>query len=117
MSASVKVMRSFDYCHFEVCLSSDEVLSSTIVNEMRKQAARLVDEAVRQYTIAKEMSIKKLHLVAEKERLLQQIDIIKKLPESEWNAEDKAKVKALDDKIYWDKYNYNYEDDEDTIPF
>jgi hypothetical protein len=49
MQASVKVMRSYDYCHFEVCLSLDKEMTLGEINNMRKDAARLADEAVRQY--------------------------------------------------------------------
>ena len=44
MEASVKIMRSYDYNHFEICLSDDcEDLKA--VNELRKSAQRLADEA------------------------------------------------------------------------
>ncbi len=51
--ASVKVMRSYDYCHFEVALSTQ---CSTMggIDDLRKDAARLVDKAVAQYITAKE---------------------------------------------------------------
>ena len=43
MSASVKIMLSYDYCHFEVSISSD---ANTVVaaNELRKAAQRLADD-------------------------------------------------------------------------
>ena len=54
MQASVKVMRSYDYCHFEVALSAEDVFCKgeneaerranqiAIVDELRKDAAILV---------------------------------------------------------------------------
>ena len=56
--ASVKVMRSYDFCHFEVSLSSvnDGEISSVEVDELRKEAARLADKAVEQYKIAKKLT-------------------------------------------------------------
>lgn len=51
--ASVKVMRSHDYCHFEVSLTSSEANKPEEVDALRKVAARLTDKAVRQYQIAK----------------------------------------------------------------
>jgi hypothetical protein len=54
--ASVKVMRSHDYCHFEVALSAtiDDGLERPVqVDELRKTAARLADKAVEQYKVAK----------------------------------------------------------------
>lgn len=53
-SCSVKVMRSFDYCHFEVVLGGEsESLSLKDVDDLRKHAARLADKAVEQYKKAK----------------------------------------------------------------
>ena len=54
MGASVKIMLSHDYCHFEVALSSDAAVTPVQVNVMRKKAQFLADEAVRQYKLAKE---------------------------------------------------------------
>ena len=47
MKASVKILRSFDYCHFEVSLSYDDDMTLEQVNDLRKQAAVLVDEVGR----------------------------------------------------------------------
>ena len=44
---SVKIMLSYDYCHFEIALASDEEMELKEINEMRKDAQRLADEAVR----------------------------------------------------------------------
>ena len=58
--ASVKVMRSYDYCHFEIVLGRDQTdkinayeITENDVDGMRKEAARLVDKAVEQYKIKK----------------------------------------------------------------
>lgn len=73
-SASVKVMRSYDYCHFEVVLSLRETEKTFItaddVNSLRIEAARLADEAVRQY--------KKTQLA---ERAMSELEHIERLPE------------------------------------
>lgn len=111
--ASVKVMRSYDYCHFEICLSSDQEMNLVEINEMRKDAAILVDEAVRQYIVAKDMANKKIYRDNEKQELTKQIEIIKTKPESEWTAEEKAKVKALEDHDYWQAFDYRYDDEQE----
>jgi hypothetical protein len=116
MQASVKVMRSYDYCHFEVCLSLDKEMTLGEINNMRKDAARLADEAVRQYIVAKDLASKKLKLEDEKNELIKEIERIKSRCTYEWCAQDKAKLKALEDKEYFDRYNYNYEDDQER-PF
>lgn len=58
MNASVKIMLSYDYNHFEVALS-EECEDLKAANELRKSAQRLADEAVRQYKVAQEMAAKK----------------------------------------------------------
>ena len=62
-SATVKVMRSFDYCHFEIAMqiSNDTEVTAQEIDDARKQAMRLADKAVEQYKIAKEVANKNLH--------------------------------------------------------
>lgn len=61
MKASVKIMRSYDYNHFEVTLSSDEDMTLDEVNEMRKSAARLADQALLQYQLMKKVQSAQLN--------------------------------------------------------
>ncbi|RLE42115.1 hypothetical protein DRJ16_05260 [Candidatus Woesearchaeota archaeon] len=103
-------MLSYDYNHFEVCLSSDKEMTLKEVNELRKDVQRLADEAVRQYKIAKEMAVKKTNLQHEREELEKEVLAMKQKPETEWTAEEKAKAKALEDKEYWERFNYDYND-------
>ena len=106
MGASVKIMLSYDYCHFEVSLSSDDEMTLNQVNEMRKDCQRLVDKAVHQYKIAKSEASKMIY-GTEKARLEKEVRIIKEnYPKSEWTPEQKASVKALEDFQY-----YDYQDD------
>jgi len=110
---SVKVMQSYDYNHFEICLGTDDEPDIKRANELRKMAQRLTDEAVRQYKKAKELANKRYDLEIEQRRLRQEVEMLKQnKPVSEWSAEDKAKVKALEDKEYWEQYNYDYDDDD-----
>ena len=116
MTVSVKVMLSYDYNHFEIALSDDSLNSDMrqddYANHLRKRAQRLADEAVRQYKKAKEMAINRLHREGERARLIHEVEMLRqRMPESEWSAEDRAKVKALDDADYWDGYQYDYDDD------
>lgn len=114
--ASVKVMNSYDYSHFEVILSTDDLVDADFVNSMRKRAQRLVDEAIRQYKKAKQEAVYKLGKETERANLVEQTERIKLKPESEWSAEEKAKVNALKDDIYWRQHDYDYNDDE-NLPF
>lgn len=104
-TSSVKVMRSYDYCHFEVCLGADDMTLEE-VDEMRKNAQRLADKAVGQYKIAKVAALQTDRI----EHLRHDVKIIKEnYPKSEWTPEQEAKVKALEDWEY-----YDYQDDWDV---
>lgn len=108
--AQVRVMLSYDYNHFEIALSADDY-PDLEPNELRKQAQRLCDEAVRQYKVARTKAGQRLNLRAERANLEREIEQIRKIPESEWSAEQKAKIKALEDREYWERHRYDYEDD------
>lgn len=112
MSASVKIMLSYDYCHFEICLGSDQ--DTCNVDELRKSAQRLADKAVRQYKIAKRVAEKNLHREYERDALERQVAAIEdRVPEGERTAEMLAKIKALQDQGHADNIGYDYEDDFD----
>lgn len=108
MNASVKIMLSYDYNHFEVCLSSTEEMTLKQVDEMRKQAQRLADKAVRQYQKAKDIA--QLAEYVDINVLRKTCDDIRKKPESEWTPYDKANIKQLSDIDYWSTRQYDYED-------
>ncbi len=112
MSAQVKIMLSYDYCHFEITKGTDEDVSNKEINEMRKEVQRLADEAVRQYKKAKEMASKRANRMFEKEQLEKEVNNILEIPKSERTAEQRAKVKALEDREYWNEFDYDYDDDE-----
>jgi len=68
--ASVKIMRSYDYCHFEICLGTDEDIPLVDVDKIRKDAQRLVDKAVDQYKIACEENNRKISLRQERNLII-----------------------------------------------
>lgn len=115
-SASVKVMNSFDYCHFEVCLgvNPDGIgrITSKDIDETRKEAQRLVDKAKEQYKIAKRATEARMNAERNAASMRREVSIIKEnLPQSEWSPEQKAKVKALEDHDFRASLYYDYEDD------
>lgn len=115
MKASVKVMRSFDYCHFEVALSSDEEMSIDDVNEMRKQAAILVDEAVRQYKDAKQAERNRESHQFGRERAMEELKRLREIPKSDLSVEQAAKLRSYEDRDFWKQYDaddYWYDDPE-----
>ena len=114
MQASVKVMRSFDYCHFEVALSQ-EVASIDEANALRKQAAILVDEAVRQYKIAKAKESKREWAERQTREALAEMDAIKAKPRNAWTVREAAIMRSYEDQSFWKNYDeeaYFYEQDE-----
>lgn len=99
--ATVRVMNSHDYSHFEVVLGSDEELTLAEINKLRIQAQKLVDEAIRQYKAKKEHESRLSNLSFEYERLKKEVAHIKdNYREDERTPEQRAKIKALDDHEY-----------------
>lgn len=118
--ASVKVMRSYDYCHFEVTLSTslselegnhDDKIKA--VDDLRKDAARLTDKAVEQYKVAKSCAAKWEYQSQSdgerKERLTKLAAIIQEVPERERTPEEKGILKGIADEQYA-RRRYDYED-------
>jgi len=109
-SASVKVMRSHDYCHFEVVLGAeDSHLEVEQVDELRKAAARLADKAVEQYKVAKRNFEELDRERREHEWDAQNVDRIKEKPEHERTPEEAVALKKFNDHQY--SRRYDYEDD------
>jgi hypothetical protein len=115
MKASVKIMLSYDYSHFEVALSTDDDLDTKGVNELRKTAQRLADEAVRQYKRAKEAAENRQQGKYEKERFLDDIERIKAKPEQERTVRELAMLKQYQDENWQAQFEdeYDYDDDQD----
>lgn len=102
-------MRSHDYCHFEVCLSSSEATTPELVDALRKEAARLADKAVSQYRVAK-ASDQRREKIKEGWRLEQAL----KTPEDERSLTEKAIIKYHQDAAFAARFDYDYQDDYDT---
>ena len=112
-NGSVKIMRSYDYCHFEIALSSTEEQNLEQIDEMRKEAARLVDKAVDQFIIHTEfLKWRNRFTEYEIQQLRKKVQAIKEnYPISEWTPEQKAEVKKLNDIDYWANRDYDYDED------
>jgi len=106
-------MRSYDYCHFEVSLAAnvdcppDSPEWFQQVDNLRKNAARLADKAVRQYKIAKADHQAKECLL---ESLSFSAEQAERTPEPERTPEQKAAIKALADARFAQQ-QYDYQDD------
>lgn len=113
MAASVKIMLSYDYCHFEICKSSDENLSDEQIDAMRKDVQRLANKAVEQYKIFKSLADIKVRRQEEKESSERQIKRILEKPEGQRTLDEIALVKSFKDRN-WSEYinsRYDFEDD------
>jgi len=113
-SASVKVMLSHDYSHFEASMSleNEEGLSLKDIDEARKNCQRLADKAVGQYKTAKSEANKMTATSYERQQLEKEVREIRvSKGEDEWTVLDRAKVKALEDYQYQTMYDYNDDDE------
>ncbi|MDE2098714.1 MAG: hypothetical protein KGL39_15780 [Patescibacteria group bacterium] len=100
---SVKVMRSHDYCHFEVALSSSEATTPQLIDELRKTAARLADKAVKQYQQAKRAAMR---VERQQSDLFWRKSLAEKTPEAERSPEQKADIKAYNDIQFGAQFDY-----------
>lgn len=118
-NASVKVMLSYDYSHFEASMSleNDNGLEPIEIDEARKTCQRLADKAVAQYKVAKanaanrsnagyqmrnfEDECKRIQQKPEHDRTLKEIAMLKQYEQENWEAQF--------------DYPYDYDDDDDFI--
>lgn len=112
-SATVKVMLSHNYNHFEasIALGNENGVTIGDIDSARKDCNRLCDKAIKQYNQAKVVESKRLSLASEKFNLEREVKEIKTRDESTWSVVDKAKVKTLADHN-WDLL-WDYDDDQD----
>lgn len=110
-SASVKVMRSFDYCHFEICLSSDDVSTPESVDALRKHAARFADKAVEQYKIMKNNAAVNEIVEQQQGYRKQEAESIRKKAECDRTVHEKATLKEYEDSAWVASREYDYQDD------
>lgn len=115
MGAAVKIMLSYDYCHFEIMKSTDQPVTDAEINELRKDVQRLADKAVAQYKISREALDKIASIDREKSNLEWHYNKIKTIPESERTPEMDAIIKKFENVEYWknrrERYSYNYEEE------
>lgn len=118
-SASVKVMLSHDYSHFEAAMSLENESGIPLkdIDEARKNCQRLADKAVGQYKTAKLDANKLTATSHERQQLEKEVREIRvNKNEENWSVLEKAKVKALDDYNHQTRYDYN-DDGEYDIKF
>jgi hypothetical protein len=110
--ATVKVMLSYNYCHFEINKQIEgEDISNQDIDKARKDCQRLADKAVEQFKKAKAEETKRAHSIGERSDLEREVRAIQQKPEDTWTVLDKAKVKALQDYNHDTRYDYMDDDD------
>lgn len=109
--ASVKVMRSYDYCHFEVNLGTDQALDVAEVDDMRRVAAALADRAVDDYKRMKAHDPARSNARFHRDQMEQQIAGIKQKPEGERTLNEVALLKRSEDAEFWARYKADEEFD------
>lgn len=117
-TASVKVMLSYNYCHFETSMQVENEggLSAKDIDEARKQCQRLCDKAVGQYQKAKEAAAsrsdgkykmasfeaecKKIAAKDEHDRTIKEIAMLKQYQDENWQEQFDYKYDYDDDELY-----------------
>jgi hypothetical protein len=117
-SASVKVMLSYDYSHFEasMALENDNGLAPKEIDSARKDCQRLADKAVGQYKMAKTMAArrtdgeyqmknfesecKRIESKTEHDRTLKEIAMLNQYKNENWQAQFKERYDYDDDNNY-----------------
>lgn len=110
-NASVKIMRSYDYCHFEITMGVDMPITVAQVNDMRKEAMRLADQAVEQYKIAREDEEQRMRAGKTLAQLEKEVDAIDEIPDSERTPDHLAILKCYADTRWRLSRTYDYDDD------
>lgn len=114
MPSSVKIMLSYDYCHFEVCKGTDQELSNKEINEMRKDVQRLADEAVRQYQVAKKFAVRRVDDEMRMRNFEDECKRIAAKDECDRTIKEIAMLKEYRDEAWRERFASTYDyDDED----
>lgn len=116
-SASVKVMLSYDYSHFEASMSVENEggLTMSDIDEARKKCQRLADKAVGQYKKAKQMASNRSDGEYQMRNFQEQCERIKAKDEQDRTIKEIAMLKQYEDENWQANfmYEYDYDDDDD----
>lgn len=114
-NASVKVMLSYDYSHFEasITLENDGGITTKEIDEARKTCQRLADKAVSQYKTAKTMAAKRIDGEMLIKNFENECKRIEAKDEQDRTIKEIAMLKQYKDEKWREKfdYDYDYEDD------
>lgn len=115
-SASVKVMQSYNYSHFEAAMSLEDDKGLTLhdIDAARKNCQRLTDKAIKQYQTAKDMAAKRSDGVYQMQNFELECKRIAAKDEHDRTLKEIAMLKEYQDEKWRDKFErfYDYEDDD-----
>lgn len=114
-SASVKVMLSYDYCHFEssMTLENEEGVSAKEVDDARKTCQRLAYKAAGQYRTAKEMAARRSDGKYQMQNFQQECEKIKKKDEHDRTLKEIGMLKQYENENWQAQFDYEYDYDDD----
>lgn len=114
-SASVKVMLSYDYCHFEssMTLENEIGLTNKEIDEARKECQRLAYKAAGQYRTAKEMAAKRSDGKFQIQNFQQECERIKKKDEHDRTLKEIGMLKQFEDENWQSQFDYEYDYNDD----
>jgi hypothetical protein len=117
-TASVKVMQSYNYCHFEASMSleNNDGIDIKDIDEARKNCQRLTDKAVSQYQIAKSLAAKRSDGKFQIQNFEAECKKILSKDEQDRTVKEIAMLKQYQDENWQSQfeYDYDYEDDYDN---
>jgi len=119
-TASVKVMLSYDYSHFEAAMSieNDNGLSMQEIDEARKNCQRLADKAVGQYKTAKSLAASRTDGKYQMANFETQCKAIKAKDEQDRTIKEIAMLKQYETENWQAQFDNYYDYDDDTqYPF
>ena len=117
-TASVKVMLSYDYSHFEasMALESEDGVTVSDMDDARKSCMRLCDKAISQYKIAKDLASKRSDGQFRMQNFENECKRILQKPDGDRTLNEIAMLKQYSDEKWRDRfsYDYDYEDNYQT---
>ncbi|MDR2003980.1 MAG: hypothetical protein LBQ74_13190, partial [Prevotella sp.] len=108
-TASVKVMLSYDYSHFEASMSieNENGLTMQEIDEARKKCQRLADKAVGQYKVAKEMAANRKNKEYNIWKFEDACQRIQAKDEQDRTVEESAMLKQYEDENWQAQFDYD----------
>jgi hypothetical protein len=119
-TASVKVMLSYDYSHFETAMTVENEGGLTMqdIDTARKNCQRLSDKAVGQYKKAKEMASYRSDGEYRMNNFKTDCEKIQKISATQRTINEIAMLKQYEDENWESQFLYDYDyDDDDNYNF